>query len=164
MLVVADSSPLSLLVEIGYADVLPALFQRVVIPPQVAGELSRPRTPQEVRDFVARPPAWLEIREPKQIEPLVQLGPGERAAISLACELNADAVLIDEKAGRRVAAERRLPVIGSVGVLERAADRGLLDLREAFQRVRATTFHVSERLLEQALERDVACRPPRRDT
>ncbi|MBI4579276.1 MAG: DUF3368 domain-containing protein [Planctomycetes bacterium] len=106
-----------------------------------------------MRDFIGRPPAWLEIREPEHIVPLVELDPGERAAISLAHELDADFILMDEKAGRRVAAQRKLNVIGSIGVLERAADRGLLDLGEAFARIRTTTFHVSERLLDESLHR-----------
>jgi predicted nucleic acid-binding protein len=59
MLVVADSSPLNVLVVVGYADILPKLFQAVVIPPQVAGELSHPRTPAAVREFIASPPSWL---------------------------------------------------------------------------------------------------------
>ena len=61
MLIVADSSPLNLLIDIGYAEVLPVLFQKVVIPTEVAAELSRPRTPQVVREFVTKPPVWMEI-------------------------------------------------------------------------------------------------------
>lgn len=158
MLIVADSSPLNLLVQIDQVEVLPILFQFVVVPTEVARELSRPRAPEAVRRFIASPPSWIEIREPSHIEPLEELDPGERSAISLAEELHADFVLMDEKAGRRVAAERRLPVIGSIGVLERAADRGLLDLNEAYNRVRRTRFHVSDRILVESL-----CRHQRRD-
>jgi hypothetical protein len=35
MLIVSDSSPLHLLIETRYADVLPALFQEVFVPPEV---------------------------------------------------------------------------------------------------------------------------------
>lgn len=45
MLVVADTSPLNLLVLIGHEQVLPALFHHVVIPTEVAVELSRPEAP-----------------------------------------------------------------------------------------------------------------------
>jgi predicted nucleic acid-binding protein len=41
MLVVADSSPLIVLIQIGQIDVLPALFGEVVIPPEVSAELLR---------------------------------------------------------------------------------------------------------------------------
>jgi predicted nucleic acid-binding protein len=43
MIVVADSSPIVVMVGIGHVDMLPALFQRVVIPPEVASELASPR-------------------------------------------------------------------------------------------------------------------------
>jgi predicted nucleic acid-binding protein len=36
MLVVADTSPIHVLVRIDHVDVLPALFQRVVVPTAVA--------------------------------------------------------------------------------------------------------------------------------
>ena len=118
MLIVADSSPLHLLIEIGHADVLPLLFGRVAIPTAVAAELSHAHAPTTVHVFMSHPPEWLEIRTPAHVEPIHELDPGERAAISLAHELIADFLLIDEKAGRRVAREHHLAVIGSLGVLE----------------------------------------------
>jgi predicted nucleic acid-binding protein len=153
MLVVADSSPINVLVRIGHVGILPLLFQEVVIPTEVACELSRPRTPKSVKDFVAAPPAWLQVRAPISPGPSARLDPGERAAISLACELNADFFLIDERAGRRVAIEQKLTVIGTLGILERAAEQRLLDLKEALGRITATDFFVSEELIKQALER-----------
>jgi predicted nucleic acid-binding protein len=153
MLVVADSSPVNVLVRIGHVDVLPELFQQVAIPLEVARELSQPRTPQEVRDWINKPPTWLTVRAPAQIEPIARLDPGERAAISLAQELGADFLLIDEKAGRRAAVERRLAIIGTIGILERAADQGLLNLKDAFARVRQTEFFVSDDLIAAALAR-----------
>jgi predicted nucleic acid-binding protein len=52
MIVVADSSPLIVLVNIGHVEILPALFREVVIPPQIAAELSDARRSQAVRDFI----------------------------------------------------------------------------------------------------------------
>ena len=43
MIVVADSSPLVVLVDTGYVHVLPALFGRIIIPPEVAAEVAAPR-------------------------------------------------------------------------------------------------------------------------
>ena len=69
MLVIADTSPLHYLVLIEQTDILPALFGHVIIPPVVAEELQRPRTPAPVRAWMASPPAWLDMRPPQQ--PLV---------------------------------------------------------------------------------------------
>lgn len=84
MLVVADSSPLIVLINIGHTDVLPKLFGEVVVPPQVAAELRQPNRPQRVREFAASPPEWLHERAPAAIEPIPALHAGELAAISLA--------------------------------------------------------------------------------
>src|SRR4051812_18196471 len=109
MLVVADASPLVGLVRIGHADVLPALFGEVVIPPKVAEELTNPRRPVEVRAFMASPPAWLSVRAPTRLEPIADLDAGELEAISLATELRADLLLIDEAKGREAAIALRIP-------------------------------------------------------
>ena len=53
------------------------------------------------------------------------LGPGERAAISLAAEVKATIILDDEPA-RRIAAQLKIPIIGTAGVLVLAKDRQLI--------------------------------------
>jgi predicted nucleic acid-binding protein len=151
MLVVADSSPVIVLIQIGQIDILPAIFREVVIPPEVSGELSHSKRPQAVREFIASRPTWLVERTPVAIERIPNLHAGELAAISLARELNADLLLIDEVQGRKAAADRRIPFTGTIGVLELAADRGMVDLQGAFARVKKTDFWVSPELLDERL-------------
>lgn len=45
-------------------------------------------------------------------------------------------------------------VTGTLGVLEIAADRGLLDLVSALAALRQTTFRVSDQVLDDLLRRD----------
>ena len=129
MIVVADSSPLIVLIAIGHVEVLPALYGQVLIPPEVEAELGLSRRPEPVRAFIATPPAWLTVRTATSIEVIADLHAGESAAISLARELRADRLIIDETPGRHAATQRGVPIIGTVGVLELAAERRLLDLR-----------------------------------
>src|SRR5688572_6435560 len=117
MIVVADSSPLIVLVNIGHVDVLPTMFGQVAIPSAVAAELAQPNRTQAARDFIATAPPWLTVRDPAVIEDIPLLHGGERAAISLARELNADLLLIDEARGRKAATERALNIAGTVGIL-----------------------------------------------
>lgn len=161
MLVVADSSPLIVLINIAHIDALPKLFARVVVPPEVSAELRHSNRPQTVRDFVASSPAWLLERSPTMIESIPALHAGELAAISLAQELKADLLLIDEARGRKAAADRHIPFAGTIGVLELAADRGLLDLRDAFERVKRTDFWISHELLDERLRLYLARRGSR---
>ena len=151
MIVVGDSSPFVVLIKIGHIGVLPLLFNEILIPPQVALELGSLRRPDEVRAFMASEPSWLRIVAPTSIELIPGLHPGETAAITLAKETYADRLIMDEYSGRKAAVERGLRVVGTVGLLELAAERGLLELKDAFERVKQTDFWVSHSLLDQRL-------------
>ena len=153
MVVVADSSPLHYLLLIGQIEILPALFQRIVIPPEVQRELAHASAPQIMREFIARVPAWLTVVSPTSVETIPEIDAGERAAINLARELHADLLLIDDFAGREAAAQRGIAIIGTIGVLEVAATRSLLDLPTVIDRIRETTFRVSDELLDDVLRR-----------
>jgi predicted nucleic acid-binding protein len=139
MIVVSDTSPLNYLILIDEIDVLPGLFANVLVPPTVLSELADQRAPQKVRDWASSPPIWLAVRAPL-IEAPSKLHPGEAAAIALAIEVRADFLLIDEREGTRIATERGLVPLGLVAVLLLARERGLIDLRRAVQRLRATSF------------------------
>jgi predicted nucleic acid-binding protein len=79
------------------------------------------------------------------------LDAGETAAIALAEEVQAGRLIIDEYRGRKVATERGLRVVGTVGVLELAAEMGFIDLKGAFERVKQTDFWISHWLLDERL-------------
>ena len=66
MIVVCDVGPLHYLVLIGAEHVLPELFTRVLTPPVVLLEMSRPETPEPVRRWAGSPPQWLEVKQPLQ--------------------------------------------------------------------------------------------------
>ena len=153
MIVVADSSPLIVLVNIRHVEILPALFREVVIPPQIASELADSKRPPAVQDFIHDKPPWLQVQAPVSVEAIPELHEGECAAISLASELKADLLLIDESDGRAAARARHLQITGTIGILQRAAEQGLLDLAETFERIKQTDFWISPKLLDAELER-----------
>jgi len=147
MIVVSDTSPLNYLVLIDLQHILPDLFERILIPAAVRDELQSAGAPEPIARFMAAAPALLEIREVSEVDPrLQQLDPGEREAITLAA-LSAGSVLIDERKGRLAARERGLAVSGTLGVLDLAARRGLVNLSDALRLLEGTTFRVSPRLL-----------------
>lgn len=121
MLVVSDTSPLTALLTIGRASLLQQLFSEVLIPPAVEAELLRNHPLL---------PAWLDVRPPRNIPARIaaaRLDPGETEALALALELHADAVLMDERLGRRAAHELGLRATGLLSCLLRAKDARLLD-------------------------------------
>lgn len=147
MIVVADTSPINYLLLIEQIGILPRLYTRVLIPPAVFDELIHPATPNTVRDWTQNHPAWLEILSPKNTETLAQLDLGESHAIALATEMGAGAVLINEQAGRQEAARRGLRVAGTLAVLDEADQAHLLKFDEAVDRLRNTSFRVSQAVL-----------------
>ena len=160
MIVIADATPLNYLVLIGHSDILPRLFDQVLIPSAVMNELERPRTPEIVRAWIAAPPAWLQVRSVKNPKAgdLEHLGAGEREAIFLAEELGAEWLIMDDYDGRKEAARRNLPVIGTLRVLDEAADRDLINLPEAVRRIQQTTFYLAPDLLQWLTDRDATRR------
>ncbi len=154
MIVIADTTPLNYLILVDLTHILSELFGQVVIPQAVLNELQSPQAPDEVREWFAHRPDWLAVREVQQLDPtLAHLDPGEREAITLAQELQADLILLDENRGRREAINRGFNVTGTVGLLDRAGARGLIDVPTAVARLRQTTFRVSPRLLNVLLGR-----------
>jgi predicted nucleic acid-binding protein len=156
IVVVADASPLHYLVLIEYVGVLPVLFQRITIPSVVQEELTHREAPQSVRHWMMRPPGWIDIRRVVAWGPdaaLNELDYGERAAIELAASLKADLLLIDERKGAAVARNKGFAVTGTLGVLELAADRGLLDLADALSRLKGTSFRCRQDVIEALLGR-----------
>lgn len=151
-LVIADTGPVNYLILIGHIDLLPRLFRRVILPTAVEDELHDIGAPAVVRAWVERPPAWLEIMETPGPGPAT-LDEGEAAVIALAVALHADMVLIDERRGVHVARNYGLRVTGTLGLLELAAQSGLVDFTEAAQRLRLTTFRSPEALLETMLRK-----------
>jgi predicted nucleic acid-binding protein len=101
--------------------------------------------------WIANPPIWLEIHDTTGLPRVCGLDEGETAAITLAESLHADLLLIDERDGFRVAKERGLRVTGTLGLLDRAAERGLVDFAQAIHLLEGTTFRRPEALLEALL-------------
>ena len=60
---------------------------------------------------------------------------------------------MDDRAARRIATQRNLIVIGTLGVLTEAADRGLIDFSDTIALLRQTTFYVSPEVLNPLLQR-----------
>ncbi|HEY1947793.1 MAG TPA: DUF3368 domain-containing protein [Bryobacteraceae bacterium] len=156
-LVIADTGPINYLILIGCIDLLSALFEKVILPAQVRAELSTRKTPALVRNWIANPPTWVEVREtPVAFDPdplLKGIHEGEQAAIALAAALNADLLLMDDRKAVIAARGKGLRVTGTLGILELAAQDGLTDFTQAIERLRQTNFRSPEALLDALLKK-----------
>lgn len=150
-MIVVDTSPLNYLILIDAIEILPALFREVMIPTAVRQELLAEGASENVRRWINNSSAWLKIAEVGEIDETIKLGKGETEAISLAIELSADYMLLDDKAARLAAAERKLKVIGTLGILKFADENKLIDFETAVGKLQNTNFRASKRLLEDLI-------------
>lgn len=156
MIVVADSGPLHYLVLVEQIDLLPRFYGQVLVPELVAGELSAIGAPTVVRDWIANPPSWVEVRHVSSDAVSMiadDLDLGERAAIALAEMEHADLLLIDDAAGRAEAKRRQLRVTGTLGVLRAGAEEGLVNVPNLLQRLKTTSFYLDDALLNAVFDR-----------
>lgn len=153
--VISDSSPLICLCFLRREALLHQLFGQLLVPPTVVAELANPHPP--VGRISIESIQGVEVRAPKQRgtvdQLLVELDPGERDAIALAIETNAQALLIDEALGRRVAKSLDIPIIGTCGILVRAKERGFIEsVQPLIDSLRSDLrFFISDAIYEETL-------------
>ena len=155
MIVVSDTTPISELAKVNYLNLLPKLFGRVMIPQGVHDELTTGQHPAALR---VRELSWLDVvavnnrLAVKELQQAGNLDLGESEAIALAEEMNADRLLIDEKAARRVAMARNLPLIGTMGVLLLGKRQGELEnVKDVLDQMQQQGTRISDRLYTRVL-------------
>lgn len=149
MIVVSDTSCITNLIALERVTLLRELFGEVVVPLAVARELLVNH---------AELPAFLTTRDVTDRDAVdrlraTPLDPGEAEAIILSEELHADALLIDEKAGREIALSRHIKIIGLLGILIRGKEAGLIPaLRPLLDQLQGDIgFWISPTLRQRAL-------------
>ncbi len=131
------------------------MFGQIITPQAVLNELQHAKTPEKIKNWIITKPTWLEVRNVcvNPISKLENLDYGEREAIFLAEELGAEAILINEKDGRREAAKLGFITIGTLSVLDRAAETGLILFAEAIDRLQRTPFREPKQIVEALLKK-----------
>jgi len=156
MSVVSNTTPLNYLILIGRAEILSALYELIIIPGAVFEELTSASAPIPVRDWILSKPDWLRVQEAPGITApqLDEIQIGEREAILLAQQIRSEFIILDDRRARRIARDSGLNVIGTLGILTTAAEKGFITLREALDDLRNTNFRVSASLLESLADRE----------
>jgi predicted nucleic acid-binding protein len=84
----------------------------------------------------------------------LSLHKGEAEAITLYKEKSADLLLIDEKKGRKVAEYYDVKIIGTIGLLLKAKQEGLLHrIKPCIELLQQSTVRITPMLYQRALER-----------
>ena len=150
---VVNATPLIALSLLRRLDLLPVLFQEVLVPRAVYDEVTVAGSGRPGAVDVAEA-SWLQVRVPEvaiTIEPLLLgLDEGELQVLLLAREVGADWVLIDERLARRVAIAMGLRVKGTAGILAAGYHAGLVsreDVEDAGPRLLAAGIRLGPRVL-----------------
>jgi len=140
--VVSNSSPLIYLAKVGRLNLIKDVYGRVWIPEAVFYEvvtqgkaLGIPEASiveeavnqwifkEEIRPEIAYEYGFLDENE--------RIGPGERQALKLCKQLNADLFIADDKEARRVAGILKIKTLGTCGILIQACKQGLVSSEDA---------------------------------
>jgi predicted nucleic acid-binding protein len=154
MIVISDTSPLCYLLLIDLIDLLPEFYDLVLIPAKVRDELADLNSPSLVQHWISQPPTWLMIRSVELSEDLTsnELDAGEREAIALAKERQADLILLDDQAARVLAIQQGLAVVGILGILVKAGQQGKIDFPATIAQLQKTNFRASAKLIQSLID------------
>ena len=157
MIIVSDTTPLIGLASIGRLDLLQELFGEVYIPLAVFDEaVTFGRENSKAKQLVSNA-NWIHVVEVKDrlaVNVLLdEMDVGEVETIVLASEMNADWVLMDEKKGRRKLSQINIPKIGTLGILLKAKELGLVStLKPEIEELQRSGFSISPLLVEEILD------------
>jgi predicted nucleic acid-binding protein len=139
---VVDATCLIGLERVGRLDLLPALLEPVLVASKVVAEFGRKEL-------------WMTVEEPQDAALVnaleLLMDAGEAASIALAVQRKCRVILDDLKV-RKVAAHMGLSVTGTVGLLVKARQEGVItSLREMLDDLDANGFHIGMPLRMEAL-------------
>jgi len=160
--IISNTGPLIALGSIGRIDILRHLFENVIVPEAVDGEMKAGGTHfTGLADYQRC--TWIQVQALEDpLDPLLTntLDIGEASVIYLARRLQVNLVLMDEKKGRKIARDiYNLQTIGTMRILLEGKRSGLItSVRASINEIKASGYwfhdHIVQRTLIEAGERD----------
>ena len=154
--VICNTSPLQYLHQAGVLELLPALAGQVYVPEAVVAEL-REGQRRNVLLPTLEELSWLTVQpvRDRTLLPLVtHLGDGEKEVLALGLETEDALLILDDRDARRYARALELEITGTLGLLLRAKERGILDaVRPVLDRLQVLGFRLNARTRQMVLKR-----------
>ena len=151
-IIAADAGPLIALARVSGLSLLPGVFRQTLIAPTVLSEcLARTDRPEGAAIAAALQANRLNLVPDGPHDRDWGLDAGEAATIQVALDRRCG-LLMDDRAGRRVAQHLGLPVVGVLGVLVLAKRKGLVTaIRSPIETLIASGYYLSGPVVEEAL-------------
>ena len=143
--IISDTSCLIVFAKINELDLLRRLFTEIVTTDEVADEFGQVL------------PDWISVQSVKnkyyQEELKLKVDSGEASAIALAVENHDSLLIVDDFKARKLATSLGIDIIGSIGILVKAKNEGVIvSVKPFFERIRNTDFRISDDLESAALK------------
>lgn len=152
--VVSNTTPILSLLKLSRLDILKELYSEISIPYAVFQEIEAGKNKGYYQDLSKI--NWINIIKIQDIQALkyfLDLDAGELEAIVLATELGADLIIMDEKLGRFHAKHADLKVTGTIGILIKAKNQGIIkDLKPLLSELTDKNVWISEKLMIEILK------------
>lgn len=152
--VVSNTTPIISLLKLSRLDILKELYTEISIPLAVYQEIEAGKKKSYYQDLTKL--NWIKIvkiQDRNALKYFLDLDAGEAEAIVLATELNADLIIIDDKLGRFHAKHADLKVTGTIGVLIKAKQHGIINrLKPLLYELTEKDVWISENLIVEILK------------
>ena len=154
--VICNTSPIQYLYQADLLELLPTLAGQVYVPEAVVAELQEGQR-RNVLLPALEDLSWLIVRpvRDRTLLPLVtHLGDGEKEVLALGLETQDPLLLLDDRDARRYAQTLGLEITGTLGLLLRAKERGILGaVRPVLDRLQALRFRLNAKTRQMVLKR-----------
>jgi predicted nucleic acid-binding protein len=139
---------------LGQWQLLRQLYGEIIIPPAVRSEVEAGGMSGHGAFELENSP-WIRVvylTDPREADLIPDVDRGEAEVIALAVELKADVVIIDERLGRRHALRLGLPLTGTLGILLKAKQRGLVtSICPLIKRLRDGGIWLADKIVAETL-------------
>ena len=150
--VVANTTPIIALADIGQLDLLRQLYGEIIIPTAVLDEIISEPARSKVGES-----DWIIVESVSNAEQKrlfkSRLHEGEVEVMRLAQEQHADLVIIDDNAAKKTAKFLGINVTGTMGILIRAKQNGLIDeVKPLIEELLDKGLYIGQEVVDMVLE------------
>jgi len=151
--IVSNTTPIITLLRISKLDLLKEVCGEIIIPYGVYEEIEIGKEKYYYSDL--KKYKWIEIIKLEKTNELnLDLDKGELETILLAKEINADLIIMDEKLGRRYAKYYGLNVIGTIGIIMKAREKGIIeDIETVLSDIKKSGIWINDKLIADILKK-----------
>lgn len=151
--VISNNSPLVALWHLDRLSLLRDLYTEVWIPQEVEKEFLGTKTKSRQEALNNAP--WIktvDLADSEKVSVYDRLDSGEAAVLALANEHETRLIIIDEKKARQEVLKIGLPFIGTVGILLKAKEEGLIgEIKPLLITLQGKGMYLDESLVTYAL-------------